>query len=92
MPVAGESGSATHWQRFDAWLELWRQPSRLTADPVFRDYTQRFDLTTEVVRGLILLQWITHVADRIDARGEDARWLRLRVQQPLVSLGRMFRE
>jgi aminoglycoside phosphotransferase (APT) family kinase protein len=88
MPVAGETDSAARWQRFDAWLELWRERSRAAADPVLGDYLRRFGLSADVVRGLILLQWITHIADRIDARGGDDRWMRLRVWQPMETLRR----
>ena len=44
------------------------------------------------VPALIMLQWVTHVADRIEARADDERWLRLRVSQPLESLGRTLRD
>jgi hypothetical protein len=45
-----------------------------------------------VVSGLILAQWLTHVGDRIVARREDERWMRLRVAQPLDSFGRTLRD
>src|SRR5688572_8293184 len=32
MPIASETASSPRWQRFDAWLELLREPERVTSD------------------------------------------------------------
>ena len=92
MPIPGETGSSPRWQRFDAWLEIWRNSERVASDPVLGRYLRALDLQPEVVSGLILAQWLTHVGDRIVARREDERWMRLRVAQPLDSFGRTLRD
>jgi hypothetical protein len=92
MPVAGESSTHSRWQRFDAWLDLWRKPDGVEADPVFRAYLDALDIPREAVPALILMQWVSHLAERVEARRDDERWMRLRVWQPLESLGRMLRD
>ena len=89
MPIRDEKSQHPRWQRFDAWLDLWRAPERLMTDPVVGPYARTLGLDLEVVPPLILAQWVTHVADRVHARREDDRWMRLRVRQPLESLERI---
>jgi hypothetical protein len=48
------------------------------------------ELGPEAIRGLILMQWALHVADRVDARRDDERWMRMRVWQPLEILGKVL--
>jgi len=92
MPIPGETGSHPRWQRFDAWLDIWRNSERVVSDPVLAPYLRAIDLRPEVVPGLILAQWLTHVGDRIEARRDDERWMRLRFRQPLDSFGRTLRD
>jgi aminoglycoside phosphotransferase (APT) family kinase protein len=91
MPIPGETGSHPRWQRFDAWLELWRDPERVASDQVMARYVRTLEIQPEAIPGLILAQWLTHVGDRIEARRDDERWVRLRLNQPLDSLGRILR-
>lgn len=86
MPVASETSSHPRWQRFDAWMDLYRRPDRADRDPVMSTYLRDFDVPRDTIPALILLQWVAHVADRIDARRDDERWMRRRVWQPLESL------
>ncbi len=86
MPVRGETSAAPRWQRFDAWMQLIEQPQRVSADPVMGPYLQALDVPLTSIPALILMQWVTHVADRIEARRDDERWMRLRVWQPLESV------
>ena len=90
MPIPSESGSHPRWQRFEAWLDLARAPERVLSDPVMGDYMRALDVPPASVPAIVLTQWITHVADRIEARRDDERWMRLRLRQPLESLGRML--
>jgi aminoglycoside phosphotransferase (APT) family kinase protein len=90
LPVPGELGSHPRWQRFDRWLDLWREPEHAVSDGLMEGYVRALDLPTAVIPGLILAQWVTHVADRIEARRDDERWVRLRLWQPLESLGRLL--
>ena len=92
MPIPGETGASGRWQRFDAWLEIWRNAERVMSDPILGRYLLALDLRPEVVPGLILAQWLTHVGDRIEARCNDERWMRLRVWQPMESLTRTIRD
>jgi hypothetical protein len=62
------------------------------ADVVMGPYARALDVKPDTIPALILLQWVTHVADRVNVRGTDERWMRLRVWQPLESLGRTFCE
>jgi aminoglycoside phosphotransferase (APT) family kinase protein len=87
MPVPGEVSTAPRWQRFDAWMQLIERPQQVSADPVMARYVQALDVPAPAIPALILLQWITHLADRIEARRDDERWMRLRVWQPLESVG-----
>lgn len=90
MPVRGEHGGHPRWQRFDAWMDLWREPERVFVDPILSRYVGDLGLVPETIPALILMQWVTHVADRIDARRDDESWMRRRVWQPLETLGRML--
>jgi hypothetical protein len=92
MPIPNERGSHLRWLRFDAWLDLWRAPERVVSDPVIGSYMRVLDIPLQTIPGLILVQWATHVADRVDARSEDKEWMRLRLWQPLESLGRILRD
>ena len=71
---------------------IWRNSERVVSDPVLAPYLRAIDLRPEVVPGLILAQWLTHVGDRIEARRDDERWMRLRFRQPLDSFGRTLRD
>lgn len=90
MPVPGEASASPRWERFDAWLDLWRDPGLVTRDPVMGRYMRDLEVPPDAVRPLVLLQWLTHVADRVDARCDDGPWMRLRVWQPLERLGRIL--
>jgi aminoglycoside phosphotransferase (APT) family kinase protein len=90
MPIASESSSHPRWQRFDAWLDIWRVPEKAASDPVLGRYLEALELPVEAVQPLVLLQWVHHVADRVSARRDDERWMRLRVRQPLDQLGRIL--
>src|SRR5688572_19891596 len=90
MPVEGESSAWSRWQRFDAWMELWRNPGLIIDDPVIGRYVQQLALPIGIVRALVLLQWATHVADRVEARRDDERWMRIRLWQPLERIGRLL--
>jgi hypothetical protein len=90
MPIKDENSQHPRWQRFDAWLDLCRAPDRICSDPVFGPYTRTLGLDPAGVPALVLAQWATHIADRIDARRDDARWMRVRVAQPLESLERIM--
>ena len=92
MPIPGETGASPRWQRFDAWLDIWRNYERVVSDPILGRYLRVLDLEPEVIPGLILAQWLTHVGDRIEARRNDERWMRLRVLQPIESLTRTMRD
>jgi aminoglycoside phosphotransferase (APT) family kinase protein len=92
MPVPAPAGPPRRWPHFDAWLALLQEPGRVAADPVMGPYLRTLGVPAASVPALILLQWVTHVADRIEARADDQRWLRLRVWQPLESLGRTLRD
>ena len=92
MPIPGETGTSPRWQRFDAWLDIWRNYERVVSDPVLGRYLRALDLEPGVIPGLILAQWLTHVGDRIEARRDDERWMRLRVWQPIESLTRTMRD
>jgi aminoglycoside phosphotransferase (APT) family kinase protein len=91
MPVAA-ADQPHRWPHLDAWLALLREPARVAAAPILGTYMNTLGVPAASVPALVLLQWITHVADRITARGDDQSWLRLRVWQPLESLGRLLRE
>jgi hypothetical protein len=91
MPVAGETGTHPRWQRFDVWRELLLEPARVLRDPVMGAYVRAMGIPPAAVPGLVLAQWATHVADRIAARCDDRRWMRLRVWQPIEVLGRTLR-
>jgi hypothetical protein len=86
MPVEGENGRSERWQRFDAWMGLLRHPERVISDDVLGSYVRTLQLDPESIAGLVLVHWLNHVADRLDARRDDERWMRLRVRQPLESL------
>ena len=90
MPVPGESSADARWRRFDVWRSFVADPQRLTGDVVLGRYVRAFDIPVAAVPGLVLMQWASHVADRVEARRDDERWMRLRVWQPLESLGRML--
>jgi hypothetical protein len=92
MPVPGETGAQPRWQRFDRWLDLWREPQRVISDPAMGSYVRVLDVPPETIPALVLVQWATHVTDRIDARRDDEQWMRLRLWQPLESLGRTLRD
>ena len=87
LPIAGETSSHPCWQRFDYWLEWWRNPARLLEDPLVNTYVERLGVAREAIPVLLLVQWAAHVSERVDARRDDARWMRMRVWQPLESLG-----
>ena len=89
MPV-DERQPSSRWQRFDAWMDLFHQPARVTSDPVMGAYVRSLGVEEEIIPALILAQWVTHAGDRAAARQKDARWMRLRVWQPLEILGRML--
>jgi aminoglycoside phosphotransferase (APT) family kinase protein len=87
LPLEGESSSHPRWQRFDYWLESWRNPDLVLSDRHVRGYLDQLGVDEAVIPALLLVQWLTHVADRVDARRDDARWMRMRVWQPLESMG-----
>jgi aminoglycoside phosphotransferase (APT) family kinase protein len=90
MPVPGEAQARSRWERFYAWLALHDTPEALHADPVFREYLQSMDLGLDVVPALMLMQWTLHVAERIEARCDDERWMNERVWAPLGALERVM--
>jgi len=92
MPVPPEPGPQRRWQHFDACLAFLQEPARLAVDPIMGPYMRTLGVPAGSGPALILLQWITHVSDRIEARSDDERWLRMRVWQPLESLGRTLRD
>jgi aminoglycoside phosphotransferase (APT) family kinase protein len=90
LPVAGEDSRAARWRRFDAWMDLFRQPHDVLEDPVMGRYVRSMDVEAGSIPALLLAQWVTHAADRAAVRRADDRWMRLRVWQPLETLGRML--
>ena len=90
MPIRGETSSNPRWQRFDAWLELYRDPERVALDRVMGGYAFALGVPRDAIPGLVLLHWVTHVADRVEARRGDERWMRMRLWQPLELLGRVL--
>ena len=92
MPVEGENGQTRRWLRFEAWVDLWQQPERLSDAPIFGRYIADLRLPPETLGGLVLMQWVIHVAERTGARAADERWMRLRVRQPIETLGRILRD
>jgi hypothetical protein len=57
---------------------------------VLGGYAFALGIPRDAIPGLVLLHWVTHVADRVDARRGDERWMRMRVWQPLEQLGRVL--
>jgi hypothetical protein len=92
MPVGGEVAADGRWQRFGAWLTLWREPARVVADSVMGGYIKALDVPIQVIPALTMMQWATHVAERIEARRGDERWMQMRVWQPLEQLEKALGE
>ena len=90
MPVAGENSSAPRWQRFDQWMTWVEKPELAVADPVVGEYVRDLDVPAAAIPALVLMQWVIHVEDRVAARRDDERWMRLRVHQPLESVRRIL--
>jgi hypothetical protein len=86
MPVEGEKGRSERWARFDAWMALLRRPERVISDDLFGSYVHTLQIDPQSIAGLVLVHWLNHVADRLDARRDDERWVRMRMRQPLESL------
>jgi aminoglycoside phosphotransferase (APT) family kinase protein len=90
MPVPGEDETPARWLRFDAWMTLRQRPDSLAVQAGFREYLSAVSVPTGCVPGLVLVQWLTHVADRVAARQDDERWMRVRVWQPLDTMGHLL--
>jgi hypothetical protein len=89
MPVA-EDGASRRWARCNAWFDLWHDTRTACADPVIGQYVEMLGLHEDAIAILLLMQWVLHVAERIEVRSDDRAWMRMRVEQPLERLERML--
>jgi aminoglycoside phosphotransferase (APT) family kinase protein len=85
MTIPGESNRHQTWQRFSQILQMTR-PGAARRLPAFGAYLDRMEIPDRALPSLLLMHWVQHVADRIDARGSDTEWMRKRVLHPLAEL------
>jgi len=92
MPVPHESNSRPRWQRFDAVMTLVSADPTLRHVPELRAYIECLQIPDRAVPVLLMMYWVDHVANRIEARASDDQWMKKRVDQPLASLQSIFAE
>jgi aminoglycoside phosphotransferase (APT) family kinase protein len=87
MDIAGESNAHVRWQRADIVLDAIEGRGPLAAAPPIGRYSTALDLDAASRQALLAMHWVDHVANRIDARVDDAAWMARRFGAPLDRLG-----
>lgn len=82
MHLPNESHTHDVWPRALFFFDLFSQQGSASLDQL-RRYSNAVQLRPELIKPLLLMYWVDHVAKRMNPRATDMVWLRKRVVGPL---------